>query len=317
MNDEYNFDSETVPVMIQSYMDWEETAAVNAAQKEAKRKAKPHSKEPSLDVVKKERRSLHYQERSKAGRKVGLSKSTAIRKVKQMTSEIAEKLLANEPTLTVVEAVTDHLSKEFRDIQIIRRSMENHMKKKCRLTYKRINPRYYGRNKDETVAKRRDAVAYWVSQNIDFMNECAFLDEAGFNRSMHRSYEWSEAGTPCKIDVQTKGVNVSIFGAICKSGLITSFRKQVVLTARSGKRTPTGEKSQAPKRKGTTSSNFLEYIEQVLTTLDAANMSYKYLVLDNASIHKAALIEDWVGRRGYKLLFLPPYSPFLNPIEEF
>lgn len=63
------------------------------------------------------------------------------------------------------------------------------MKKKCRLTYKRIIPRYYGRNTDETVAKRRDAVAYWVSQNIDFMNECVFLDEAGSNRSMHRSLD--------------------------------------------------------------------------------------------------------------------------------
>lgn len=41
MNEKYNFDSETVPVMIRSYMDWEETAAVNAAQKEAKRKTKP------------------------------------------------------------------------------------------------------------------------------------------------------------------------------------------------------------------------------------------------------------------------------------
>lgn len=68
-------------------------------------------------------------------------------------------LLANEPTLAV-EAVTDHLSKEFRDIQVTPRSVENHMKKKCRLTYKRIIPRYYGRNTDETVAKRRDAVAY-------------------------------------------------------------------------------------------------------------------------------------------------------------
>jgi hypothetical protein len=58
MNEEYDFDSETAPVMIQSYMDWEETAAVNAAQKEAKRKTKPHSEEPPpLDVVKKERGS--------------------------------------------------------------------------------------------------------------------------------------------------------------------------------------------------------------------------------------------------------------------
>ncbi|KAK4509087.1 FKBP12-associated protein [Mucor velutinosus] len=115
MNEEYNFDSETVPMMIQSYMDWEETTAVNAAQKEAKRKTKLHSKESSLDVVKKERGSYITKNEAKvvnlinlinllqefenmsiseAGRKVGLSKSTAIRKVKQwnqMTSEIAEK----------------------------------------------------------------------------------------------------------------------------------------------------------------------------------------------------------------------------------
>ncbi|KAG2210900.1 hypothetical protein INT47_000054 [Mucor saturninus] len=180
------------------------------------------------------------------------------------------------------------------------RNTQNHMKKKCRLTYKRIFPRYYGRNTDKTVTKRRDAAAYWVSQNIGFMNECVFLGEAGFNRSMHRSYGWSEAGTPCKIDVQTKGANVSILGAICKSGLITLSRKEVVLGTRSGKRTRTGDKSQAPKRKGTTNIDLLEYIEQILTTLDAANMSYKYLVLDNASIHKAALIEDWVGQRGYE-----------------
>ncbi|KAI8087573.1 uncharacterized protein B0P05DRAFT_531476 [Gilbertella persicaria] len=132
---------------------------------------------------------------SEASRKVGLSKSTAARKLKKGTTAILKdehtvftfELLANEPTLTI-EAVTDNLSKEFRDIQITLRSMENHMKKKCRLTYKRIIPRYYGRNTDETVAKRQDAVAYWVSQNIDFMNECVFLDEAGFDRSMHRSY---------------------------------------------------------------------------------------------------------------------------------
>ncbi|KAI9366236.1 hypothetical protein BD770DRAFT_299882, partial [Pilaira anomala] len=80
---------------------------------------------------------------SEAGRKVGLSKSTAIRKVKQWNQGKGRpiilkdehtvfifELLANELTLTV-EAVTDHLSKEFRDIQMITpRSVENHMKKK-------------------------------------------------------------------------------------------------------------------------------------------------------------------------------------------
>ncbi|KAI8376751.1 hypothetical protein EDC96DRAFT_436268, partial [Choanephora cucurbitarum] len=130
-------------------------------------------------------------------------------------------LLANEATLTA-EAVTDHLSKEFRGIQINPKLV----KKKCHLISKRIVHKYYGKNKDKNVAKRRDAVAYWVSQTIDFMNECVFLDEAGFNRSMLHSYGWSEAGTLYKIDVQMKRANVSILGVICRSGFITLFRKR-------------------------------------------------------------------------------------------
>jgi transposase len=29
------------------------------------------------------------------------------------------------------------------------------------------------------------------------------------------------------------------------------------------------------------------------------------------------MVKDWVEQRGYQMVFLPPYSPFLNPIEEF
>jgi len=39
------------------------------------------------------------------------------------------------------------------------------------------------------------------------------------------------------------------------------------------------------------------------------------LVLDNASFHKAKKIQELVESYGFKLLFLSPYSPDLNPIE--
>jgi transposase len=39
--------------------------------------------------------------------------------------------------------------------------------------------------------------------------------------------------------------------------------------------------------------------------------------MDNASIHKAPEIVKMIEDRGYKCAYLPPYSPFLNPIEEF
>jgi transposase len=39
------------------------------------------------------------------------------------------------------------------------------------------------------------------------------------------------------------------------------------------------------------------------------------IVLDNAKIHDTTLVHETCRRKGYSLLFTPPYSPELNPIE--
>jgi transposase len=39
------------------------------------------------------------------------------------------------------------------------------------------------------------------------------------------------------------------------------------------------------------------------------------LILDNASFHKGGRIEEIAKSYGHVLMYLPPYSPELNPIE--
>lgn len=39
--------------------------------------------------------------------------------------------------------------------------------------------------------------------------------------------------------------------------------------------------------------------------------------MDNASFHHSDRIKELCSEAGVKLLYLPPYSPDLNPIEEF
>jgi len=41
------------------------------------------------------------------------------------------------------------------------------------------------------------------------------------------------------------------------------------------------------------------------------------LVLDNARIHHAKMVKDFLRQKGecFHFIFLPPYSPQLNPIE--
>jgi transposase len=57
---------------------------------------------------------------------------------------------------------------------------------------------------------------------------------------------------------------------------------------------------------------FLAYVEQVLVpTLRAGDT----VIIDNLSSHKLAGVRDAIEAAGATLLFLPAYSPDLNPIE--
>jgi transposase len=40
------------------------------------------------------------------------------------------------------------------------------------------------------------------------------------------------------------------------------------------------------------------------------------VVMDNLSAHKGERVRELIEARGCELLYLPPYSPDLNPIEE-
>ncbi len=57
---------------------------------------------------------------------------------------------------------------------------------------------------------------------------------------------------------------------------------------------------------------FLAYVQQVLApTLNPGDV----VIMDNLAAHKSTPIKDAIEAVGARLLFLPPYSPDLNPIE--
>ena len=58
---------------------------------------------------------------------------------------------------------------------------------------------------------------------------------------------------------------------------------------------------------------FLAYVEQMLApTLNAGDI----VIMDNLSSHKVVGVREAIEARGATLLYLPPYSPDLNPIEK-
>jgi transposase len=62
-----------------------------------------------------------------------------------------------------------------------------------------------------------------------------------------------------------------------------------------------------------TSEVFEIYLERVLAPEMRPG---QVVVMDNLSAHKSERVRELIEARGCELLYLPPYSPDLNPIED-
>jgi transposase len=61
-------------------------------------------------------------------------------------------------------------------------------------------------------------------------------------------------------------------------------------------------------------TTFLAYVEDVLVaTLKPGDI----VIMDNVGVHKVAGVREGIEARGAIFFYLPPYSPDLNPIEQF
>ena len=118
-----------------------------------------------------------------------------------------------------------------------------------------------------------------------------FIDEMGSNLSMTRHYGRAEPGERVVENVPGKrGENVSTIGAIALSGWRTGLSVKGAID----------------------SETFLFFVEELLVpTLNRGEIVF----LDNCPIHKMDEVEEAIRACGAFAIFLPSYSPDLNPIE--
>jgi transposase len=82
------------------------------------------------------------------------------------------------------------------------------------------------------------------------------------------------------------------------------------------KRKLAGDKKQ--QTKGTVINHYVNFIKDILAEMDKfPEMKGHYLIMDNAPIHTGKIIGEMIEERSYNCIYLPPYSPELNPIEQF
>lgn len=120
-----------------------------------------------------------------------------------------------------------------------------------------------------------------------------FIDESGIDSYVCRSHGRSKIGE--KVPGEKSGKR---------------YARHSFVAAKCGK------KILAPMTyKGTCNSALFEkYVEKILTPELKPG---QIIIMDNATFHKSERTKMLIESAGCRLLFLPPYSPDFNPIEQF
>ncbi|MCD7947319.1 MAG: IS630 family transposase [Oscillospiraceae bacterium] len=124
------------------------------------------------------------------------------------------------------------------------------------------------------------------------LSKLVFLDESGVNTNMSRLYARAQGGKRANDAVPLNtGVSTTILSSVRINGerVYTTFSGAV-----------NGER-------------FKEYLREFL--VDSLHPG-DIVIMDNLRSHKVAGVAELVASSGATILYLPPYSPDLNPIEQ-
>ncbi|KAL0078513.1 Homeodomain-like DNA binding domain-containing transcription factor [Phycomyces blakesleeanus] len=138
-----------------------------------------------------------------------------------------------------LQEVRTALLEEFQDLMITLSGLQKHLVNKCCLTLKKLEKLPAARNSEWVIQLRKNKVTEWLSiPDFDYVRDCVFIDEAGFNMHIKRNFRRSTRGKPAKTTAPTQqSVSITILGAISQIGVISvTLRKpQAVVSSKKRK----------------------------------------------------------------------------------
>lgn len=147
-------------------------------------------------------------------------------------------------------------------------------------------PKYKGRNEEDR------------KRFIEFINQpplsnLVYCDEMGVSNNITTLYGWSEKGQRTYAEqtgFATERVNIV-------AGYIPETKELIAPLEHAG---------------NMNTQLFNQWVEECLCPSLKAG---QYVIMDNASFHKSIKVKEAIEKVGCTLVYLPTYSPDLNPIE--
>ncbi|XP_025998210.1 uncharacterized protein LOC113030836 [Astatotilapia calliptera] len=194
----------------------------------------------------------------------------------------------------------------FGNIQSISISTIDRVLRRNEMSMKQLYRVPFERNSDRVKELRHQYVQHILELEArEPLHMFVYLDEAGFNLAKGRRRGRNHIGERATIDVPgQRGGNITMCAAISENGVHTHI----------------------PRIGAYNSQHLLAFLDALHRDLipqngrdDPGDNRTMYVVVwDNVSFHHSAVVRQWFAAHDRMLMeFLPPYSPFLNPIEEF
>jgi transposase len=120
-----------------------------------------------------------------------------------------------------------------------------------------------------------------------------YVDESGIDRTSYKNRGWGKKGEVLLGKTSGKRfIRTNIIAAQCGKNILAPMTF-----------------------KGTCDTElFVDWVRMMLVRELKPGQT---VVMDNASFHKSHLVREAIEAAGCRLVYLPPYSPDLNPIEKF
>ena len=234
-------------------------------------------------------------------------------------------LLDENPSINIEQGL-EQLTTKFDDLKVGKSAAHEFIRDDVEFAFKRAAFYSLKRNDEGAIEARYEWAKKIVESDMSFLKNCIFIDESGFHINMNRSGAWTgKRETPVAKVENPRAVLHTILRAISAYAVVNiSIRTPSAPTTQLApvevgkKRKLDNRKPQKPKPKRTTTDHYFRFLSDTLDILD----DYEYIqssciIMDNAPIHKRANIQEMIENQGYKCVYLPPYSPELNPIEQF
>ena len=175
--------------------------------------------------------------------------------------------------------------KEEHNINISKTAIHNCIKKNG-ISYKRVCKKLYGKNLDDLKVKQEE-FRKKIKKISDKKIIC--IDESGFMTNDCPIYGYSKKGKKIISYEKSNPIKYSLLMAITNKGILSyEIHKENI----------NGEK-------------YLSFIKEKIM-IYAKN---KYILADNIGFHKSKKVIEEMKVNGSKALFIPPYSPEFNSIE--